>query len=53
MVRKAKKYLLPLTFGGLYGFEEEEEAKIKIKAEHFVYLTIGLSILLILLKFLI
>ena len=53
MVRKAKKYLLPLAFGGLYGFEEEEDAKIKIKAEYFVYFVLGLSFLLIFLKFLI
>jgi preprotein translocase subunit Sec61beta len=53
MVRKAKKYLLPMIFGGVYGFEEEEEAKIKIKPEHAILISFGIGTLILLLRFLI
>jgi preprotein translocase subunit Sec61beta len=51
MVRKAKKYLLPMIYGGVYGFEEEEDAKIKIKPEHAIFISFGVGLLILFLKF--
>jgi len=53
MVKKAKKYLMPSGYGGLLYFEEEPEAKIKLKVEHVIYISIAIGLLILFLRFLI
>ena len=52
MAKKDKVYL-PLGMGGIFRFEEEEKHLIKLKPIHLVYITIGIILFEILLRFLI
>ncbi|MEM0243296.1 MAG: hypothetical protein QXS69_01285 [Candidatus Aenigmatarchaeota archaeon] len=52
MVKKPKKYMMPSGYGGLMFLEEEPEAKIKIKAEHIIIISVLIGTLVLLLRIL-
>lgn len=51
MAKQKDKVYLPLGIGGLIRYREEEETRIKLKPEQLIYLSTGLGILLLILRF--
>ncbi|MCS7094120.1 MAG: preprotein translocase subunit Sec61beta [Candidatus Aenigmarchaeota archaeon] len=52
MTKQKDKVYLPVGMGGLIRYGEQEETKLTIKPEHLIYLSVGLGILLVVLRFL-
>jgi preprotein translocase subunit Sec61beta len=49
---KRDKIYFPFGIGGLIRYGEEEESKIKLKPEQLIYISVGVAVVLILLRFL-
>ncbi len=45
MVRRQRRVVMPMSFGGLIRFPEEEDMKFKIKPKQVLWLSIVLVIL--------
>ncbi|MEM0333651.1 MAG: preprotein translocase subunit Sec61beta [Candidatus Aenigmatarchaeota archaeon] len=52
MVKQKDKIYLPAGVSGLIRYGEKEESKIKITPKNLIYFSIGIGILLIVIRFL-